>query len=89
MVEPFEFTQLQMCPTVKLECLFVSETLFSHDEVMPRQIVLVVAALVFLLPAGSNLIVTFKTYGEFEFSVRIPKTLSQIRVSRDQNFINF
>ena len=88
-VDLVEKRPAHFCPTVQLECLDFSETSFSHHKVMGRQIRLVVVARVFLWPAGLNLIFVLQNSTPGGVGARIPKIPSQIRVSRDQDFIIF
>ena len=58
-------------------------------KVMARQIGSFVAGVVVLWPAGSNLIFIIQNSTPGGVGEPLPQTLSQIRVSRDQNLINF
>lgn len=81
--------QLPKCPTGKLEPSLFSETSFSHHEMTAWQIQPFCCWLVFLWPAGSNLIFVLQNSTPGGVGEPLPRTLLQIRVSRDQNFINF
>ena len=56
---------------------------------MARRFVPLCACHVFLWPAGSNLIFGLQNSTPGGVGEPLPETLSQMRVSRDQNFINF
>ena len=75
-----------MCPTVQLESSFSKKKTISHNKVTSRQIETFVAALFFLWPAGQNLIFVLQNSTPGGVGEPLPKTFSQIRGSRDQNF---
>ena len=78
-----------MCPTVLLECLIFSKTSFSHHKMMSRQIGAFCCWALFLWSAGSNLIFVLQNSTPGGVGEPLPKTFSQIRMSRDQVFTNF
>ena len=84
-----DFGQLQLCQTVHLESSLFFKPLIFPRKVMHRQILPLCCWLVFLWPAGSNLIFVLQNSILGGVGVPLPKTFSQIGVSRDQNLINF
>ena len=78
-----------MCPTVQLECLDFSETSFSHQQSMSRQIGFFVVWIVFLCPGRSNLIFGLQKSTPGGVGEPLCRTFSKIFVSRDQIFSNF
>ena len=83
-----DFAQLQFCQTVHLESLLFFKPLVFPRKVMGRQIGALCCWRVFLWPGGQNLIFVLQNSTPGGVGEPLPRTLSQMRVSRDQNFIN-
>ena len=84
-----DFAQLQLCQTVHLESLLFFKPLIFPRKVISRQFDLLCCWRVFLWPGGYNLIFVLQNSTPGGVGEPLPRTLSQMRVSRDQNFINF